>query len=278
MPMPQWSLIGYSTDENKYIIIKDVTEIPAADFFKKIAQKVESSAEKDAFVFVHGYNVSFSESISRAAQIATDIGFHGAPIVYSWPSRNFFARYKADEATATGYSTENIVELLKAIRRTTNAERIHLIAHSMGNRFLTQALQSLVDQGFNKDFLFNQIILAAPDIDAEIFVKHIAPRIAASSHRVTLYVSRHDKPLWFSGKIHGNIQRAGSISGKLAVIEGIDTVDASIETTDLLGHGYFVSSKALIDDMFQAIRFNKNPGDRNLRQKLSDDKEYWEFW
>jgi esterase/lipase superfamily enzyme len=76
--------------------------------------------------------------------------------------------YTSDEATAGGYSTEDIVQLLKQIRLT-GAERIHMIAHSMGNRLIIDALQTLVDQGFNKDFLYNQVILAAPDIDAEVF-------------------------------------------------------------------------------------------------------------
>jgi len=278
LPLPPWYLFGLSSNEDKYIIIREVNPLQAKDFFKRITDKVQSSPEKDAFVFVHGFNVSFTESAMRAAQITTDIGFRGAPIIYSWPSRQSIFGYTADEATATGYSADNIIQLIKDVRTTTGAERVHLIAHSMGNRLLTDALKTLVAEGFNKDFLFNQIILAAPDIDAEVFVKNIAPKIVSCSERVTLYTSQYDKPLWFSDKLHGSIPRSGTSTNVLAVIDGMDTIDASIEKTDFLGHGYFAESRALIDDIFQAVRFNKGPEDRNLRKKTSGTRVYWEFY
>ncbi|SMC53981.1 alpha/beta hydrolase [Pedobacter nyackensis] len=276
-PLPAWYLFGSSTDENNYIILKEVSELGPKEFFNQIGEKVNFSPEKDAFLFVHGYNVSFTESVSRAAQIAVDIGFNGAPLVYSWPSRKNMFWYTADEATASGYSTDDIIQLLIQIRKT-GAERIHIIAHSMGNRLITDALRSLVDQGFNKDFLFNQIILAAPDIDAEVFVKQIAPKLVQSSERVTMYASGGDIALWFSAGIHGKILRAGKVTQEIAIADGIDTVDASKETTDLLGHGYFAHNSALIDDIFQLTRHGLSPADRNLRKKESGEHTYWEFW
>lgn len=278
IPLPPWYLFGLFSDEKEHMIIKEISQLKAEDFFNKIRDKIGTSPEKDAFIFVHGYNVDFTDSVLRAAQIATDIGFHGAPIVYSWPSRNSFGKYTVDEATISGYSTDNIIQLLKDVRSTTGAERVHLIAHSMGNRLLTDALKTLSDQGFTKDFLFNQIILAAPDIDAEVFVKHIAPKIIKSSERITLYTSQHDRPLWFSDKIHGGVQRTGTSGNHLAVIDGIDTIDTSIEKSDFLGHGYFATSRALIDDIFQSTRYNKNPEERNLRRKVSGERIYWEFF
>lgn len=278
IPLPEWYLFGLYSNENKHMQIKTVNQLDAELFFNSIKNKVQSSPERDAFVFVHGYNVDFTDSVMRAAQIAADIGFRGAPIIYSWPSRKKFTFYHADEATTTGYSIDNMIQLLKDVKTNTGAERVHLIAHSMGNRLLTDALKSLVDQGFNKDFLFNQIILAAPDIDAEVFVKNIAPKIIHASERVTLYTSQHDKPLWFSEKIHGGIQRAGTSSTALAIIDGMDTVDASIEKTDFMGHGYFAESKALIDDIFHLVRYNREPIERNLRRKVSGEKIYWEFY
>jgi|GEM_PF-6974319 len=277
LPMPKWYLVGSSNDENNFVILKEVNELTPADFFGEIGEKVKLSPEKDAFLFVHGFNVDFTEGVSRAAQIAVDIGFNGAPIVYSWPSRRNLLWYTADEATAGGYSTEDIVQLLKQIRLT-GAERIHIIAHSMGNRLITDALQTLVDQGFNKDFLFNQVILAAPDIDAEVFIKRIAPKIVESSERVTLYASAVDIALWFSAGIHGKIQRAGKVTSEIAVADGLDTIDASLETTDLMGHGYFAETKALIDDIFHLIRFNHSPAERNLRKREAGSHIYWEFW
>jgi esterase/lipase superfamily enzyme len=258
-------------------VIKEISQLSAKDFFEALTTKVGSSPERDALIFFHGFNVSFTESVIRTAQIAADIGFNGAPIVYSWPSRKSIFRYMADEATATGYSIDNIIQLIKDVRTNTGAERVHLIAHSMGNRFLTEALKSLNEQGFTKDFLFNQIILAAPDIDAEVFVKHLAPKIVKTGKQVTLYTSVHDKALGFSEWIHGDNQRAGGKGDHVAIFEGIDTVDASSEKTDFLGHGYFSESKALVDDIFRSTRFEHTPAERNLRKRVSGQRFYWDF-
>ena len=277
MPLPPWYLFGLYANENLHMIVKDTATLDAKAFFEMLQAKVGSSPQKDAFIFIHGFNVSFEESVMRTAQIAVDIGFNGAPIVYSWPSLNKLKSYNADEATATGYSIDNIIHLIKDVRTSTGADRVHLIAHSMGNRYLTDALKSLNDQGFTKDFIFNQIILAAPDIDAETFVKNIAPKIASAGQQITLYTSVHDKALWLSEALHGNIQRAGTAGEQLAVCEGIDTIDASEQKTDFLGHGYFAESRALIDDIFHAVRFGNSPADRNLRKRISGIVFYWDF-
>lgn len=277
LPQPPWYYFGLYADESKHMVIKTVEMLDAKTFFAGIQAKVAGSPEKDAFVFLHGFNVSFEESILRAAQMAVDIGFRGAPIVYSWPSVHNVLGYMADEATATGYSVDNVIRLIKDVRVNTGAERVHLIAHSMGNRLLTEALKAMASEGFTKEFLFNQIILAAPDIDAEVFVKHIAPKISGTAKQLTLYTSMHDKALWLSDKLHGDKLRLGTAAEQLAVCAGIDTVDASAESTGLLGHGYFAESKAMIDDIHQAIRFSHTPEERNLRKRISGKLFYWDF-
>lgn len=277
LPLPPWYYFGLYADESKHMLLKTVEKQDAKTFFASLQDKVSSSPEKDAFVFLHGFNVSFEESILRAAQMAVDIGFRGAPIVYSWPSAHKVFGYMADEATVTGYSVDNVIQLIKDVRVNTGAERVHLIAHSMGNRLLTEALKAMASEGFTKKFLFNQIILTAPDIDAEVFVKHIAPKISETAKQLTLYTSIHDKALWLSDKLHGDNLRAGTAAEQLAVCAGIDTIDASAESTGLLGHGYFAESKAMIDDIHQAIRFSHTPEERNLRKRVSGKLFYWDF-
>ncbi|WP_138482108.1 alpha/beta hydrolase [Dyadobacter bucti] len=277
IPLPPWYLFGFFEDDNKHMLIKSVEELGAKDFFTGVQTKVAESPEKDAFVFLHGFNVSFHESILRTAQMAVDIGFRGASIVYSWPSIHKVSGYMADEATATGYSVDSVIQLIKDVRANTGAERVHLIAHSMGNRLLTEALKAMVLEGFTKEYLFNQIILAAPDIDAEVFVKHIAPKIAGAGKQLTLYTSLHDNALWLSEKLHGGHLRLGTAGEQLAVCAGIDTIDASDKSIGLLGHGYFTESRALIDDIHHAIRFNHSPEERNLRKRISGKLLYWDF-
>ena len=53
----------------------------------RLREEVRDSRRKEAFVFIHGYNVAFDDAIYRTAQIAYDLSFDGPPILYSWPSR-----------------------------------------------------------------------------------------------------------------------------------------------------------------------------------------------
>ncbi|WP_214226153.1 alpha/beta hydrolase [Pedobacter sp. B4-66] len=177
----------------------------------------------------------------------------------------------------SNYSVKNIVMFLKDVQQKTGAEKIHLIAHSMGNRALTDALMLLHQEEFHKTFLFNQIILAAPDIDAQLFLRDIAPKIINCSGRVTIYASSKDKALKVSKKLHGNLNRVGQITDQILTIKGIDTIDASKVRTDLLGHGYFSSTAPLIQDIFHLTKNNLSPQERNLKKIQTDNGLYWAF-
>lgn len=55
--------------------------------------------------------------------------------------------------------------------------RVYVVAHSMGNRVLTRGFKALLDEDFDKGRAFKEIVLAAPDIDANVFKRDIAPGI-----------------------------------------------------------------------------------------------------
>ena len=64
------------------------THVQSKDkFFKELADRVRKSPKSNAFLFIHGYNVSFKDAARRTAQISYDLGFDGAPVFYSWPSQ-----------------------------------------------------------------------------------------------------------------------------------------------------------------------------------------------
>ena len=49
-------------------------------FYEDLASWLAKVPVKQAFVFVHGYNVLFEDAVYRTAQLAYDLGFEGAPI------------------------------------------------------------------------------------------------------------------------------------------------------------------------------------------------------
>ena len=61
--------------------------------------QMQRAARDDAFLFIHGYNVTFEGAARRTAQMAYDLGFNGAAVFYSWPSQGTPTAYTIDEQT-----------------------------------------------------------------------------------------------------------------------------------------------------------------------------------
>jgi esterase/lipase superfamily enzyme len=209
---------------------------------------VSATKEKKAFVFVHGFDVTFEDAARRTAQLAYDLKFQGVPIFYSWPSRGELAGYPADEATID-WVKPHLKQFLEEVAARSNATSIYLIAHSMGNRALTGALQDIAtEKRSNPVPHFREVVLAAPDIDADVF-RQLAASIETASDRVTLYASSNDKALAASKDFH-QYARAGESGPNLVVVKGIDTVDVSAIDTSFLGHSYIADNASVIADIY----------------------------
>ncbi len=125
--------------------------------------------------------------------------------------------------------------------------------------------------------MFNEVVLTAPDIDADVFRRDIAPAIVKTAKRVTLYASSNDGALAMSKKIHG-YPRAGESGENVVVVPGIDTIDVSGIDTSLLGHTYYGDNDTVITDIVQLLRESKPPGLRDrLRAVVRNGRKYWVF-
>ena len=240
------------------------------DFYRHLAARVSSSPGRDAFVFIHGYNVSFDDAVFRAAQIAHDLTFHGAPIVYSWPSKASMVAYAHDHTSAQ-QTVHELKYFLLDVANKTGASTIHLIGHSMGNLPLSRAVTELAGRPELRQF--KNVVLAAPDIDAVVFRQQIAPALIRSTH-VTLYASSEDQALRASKLFNGDV-RAGDSTSPL-VLPGMDTIDASRVVTDFLGHSPFVPS--VLIDLFNLFNRGDPPGRRfGMRSMPAGELTYWIF-
>jgi Alpha/beta hydrolase of unknown function (DUF900) len=105
----------------------------------------------------------------------------------------------------------------------------------MGTRVLTGALKELVLEDPSMRDKFDEIILAAPDIDADTFKRDIAPKILAGEGGTTLYASSGDYALMASKPFAG-YPRAGDTAEGVTIAPGVvDTIDASSIRTTLSG-------------------------------------------
>ena len=273
---PSWWKLEFSEDPERHVILRQVAPLEAADFERVVAERAQASAGKDILVFVHGFNVTFEDALRRTAQIAYDLKFAGTPIAYSWPSQGSAAPlgYTTDE-TNVEWTEPHLRQFLVDLKAGAGAGvRIHLVAHSMGNRALTKVLRSLALD--NRAALFNQVILAAPDIDREVFERDIAPAMLSAATRTTLYASSQDRALMLSAKVH-NYARAGQSDPPLVYVPGLDTVDASGIDTSTLGHSYFADQPVLLNDLLLLLRNGMAPPARKLRALPPDAPRYWAF-
>lgn len=261
---------------DKHIILKSVEPRDEQAFFTSIRERVAASPRKDLFVFIHGYNVTFDMAARRTAQMAHDLNFEGAPIFYSWPSQGGLLQYPIDE-TNVAWTVPHLKKFLRDIAQRSDAQAINLIAHSMGNRALAAAIQELTLEDHSARRNFHQIVLAAPDVDAEVFKRDIAPVLTRNANQVTLYASSRDQALVASKLVHG-YPRAGDSGSNLVVIPGVETVDVTEVDTGILGHSYYGNSVPILQDLNQLLRASANASRRPwLTPAQRDGQAYWVF-
>lgn len=276
MERPSVLKLDFLEDPNKHVVLLGVTPQPNDDFYKDLTLGVAESPRKRAFVFVHGYNVKFVDAARRAAQIAYDLKYDGVPILYSWPSQGKLSGYTIDE-TNVEWTVTHLKDFLGEIAKRTGAEQVHLIAHSMGNRALANALREISYLPDGQRPMFSEVVLTAPDIDADTFKRDLAPAIVKMAHRTTLYASSNDEALTLSKEVHG-YPRAGDTDDELCVVPGVDTIDVSAVDTSLVGHSYYGSNGSVLADLFDLLHQAKPPEERQwLREEYLGDARYWVF-
>jgi esterase/lipase superfamily enzyme len=268
--------LEFREDPERHVVLLGVHPESAKEFYADLRGCMAKAARKEAFVFVHGYNVGFETAVRRTAQIAYDLKFEGAPIAYSWPSQEGLLSYVVDE-TNVAWTVPHLKGFLLGIAEQSGATSVHLVAHSMGNRALTSALRELAVEHKGACPRFHEVVLTAPDIDADVFRRDLAPAIVGTADRVTLYASSNDEALIASRLVHG-FRRAGESGDKVLVVPGVDTIDVSEVDTSLIGHSYYGSNSTVLADLFELVQGSKPPDQRRwLRPMRLGALTYWKF-
>lgn len=262
-------------DLHKHVVLTGVFPLEKGLFFDDLRAELGHRGNS-ILVFVHGYNVSFEDAARRTAQMANDLDFAGAPLFYSWPSQANWRKYRVDEKNVE-LSVDQLKGFLLDVAQQSGADTINLIAHSMGNRALTSALKEIDVAASGEQQLFNQVVLAAPDIDADIFKQRIAPAITSKARHVTLYASANDLALVASREFNSGDPRAGDAGNDLVVVPGIDTIDVSAGDSSLLGHSYYGESASVLGDIARLLH-DQPPAARGYLQPVSRAQlTYWIF-
>jgi len=256
--------------------LTSIEELAPATFWQGISTQLKKLriGDRDAVIFVHGYNVSFEDAALRAAQLGTDLSVRGCMAFFSWPSRGKKRGYTADEASIEA-SEPYITHFITDFARHSGASKIHIIAHSMGNRGVLGAVNRIASTAARRTGkTYDQIVLAAPDVDADTF-RELCKAYAQVSRRTTLYISSRDRAVEASSWLHG-YDRAG-LAPPVMVVPGIDTVNVTNADVTILGHGYVAEARGVLTDIHALLRHGAAPTKRfGLQPQISENgKRYW---
>jgi esterase/lipase superfamily enzyme len=272
--------LEFSQDPEKHVMLQSLTPLNPGAWRAEIAKRATALGNPGILVFIHGYNSSFADAARRAGQLSYDLKFPGSTVLFSWPSRAATLEYTVDEQSAE-WSIPDMKEVLASVATIAPGAPVYVIAHSMGNRVFTRGFQALLAEDPAKRRAFKQIVLAAPDVDAEVFTREIGPAILNKGPRFTLYASSNDKALAASRGVHGGYRRLGESGKDLVVLQGLDTVDASSVDTEFLGHSYFGDSGTVMSDLKYVIRKSLPPEQRErfALERVTDAAigQYWRF-
>ena len=275
-----------------FVILTDGFKLyaSAADFLADVRLHVADAGEfKDhAFIFVHGFNVTFDAALYRTAQIAYDLGYDdpvrghvpfGTAFLYSWPSggRTQDYLYDGDSARQAADHLKRFVELVTA---QSGAKQVHLVAHSMGNLALLNALKDFKSPPGGARI--NQVVLAAPDIDVKEF-EALAQAIVPIARHVTLYASSRDVAMIAARRARRNEPRAGDIvDAGPVIVPKVYSIDISELSTEIMSirHSEYADKKELIDDINRLLIKGEQPPNMrntNFLRRLKDGAEYWQY-
>ncbi len=277
-----------------FVIVPNLLEVYSdeASFIAAVARHMENAGDfKDhAFIYVHGYRVGFDDALYRTAQIAYDLGSpresdgvivpFGSAFLYSWPSAGQLKDYPYDQESAR-LAVRHLKEFLDVVIARTAVKHVHLVAHSMGNVPLLNALGEFVGQE-TAGAKVSQVILAAPDIGRREF-SNLAARIKPLAAGFTLYASSSDLAMEASRKVHKNEPRAGDVvDGNPVLATGVDTIDISAITTCYFcfGHDEYVEQDELLGDISKLMRAGlRPPHSRTESFKIQESTElpFWKY-
>jgi esterase/lipase superfamily enzyme len=282
--VPYLNVVLYeqAEDPKQHFTVSELQPLPRDKLLALVRERLGASrAFKDhALVFVHGFNTGFDQALYRTAQIAYDLRFDGATFLYSWPAGAGVLGYARDRDSAT-QAEPYLKEFLALVVRETGAKRVSVIAHSMGNLPLLNVLRDL-GPSLPPDVRLSELILAAPDVDRDVFANLIAA-IKGYGRGITLYCSANDRAMIASRQVAGGMPRAGDVprDGPL-ILPGVDTIDVTETSTDALAlnHSAYAEKNALLNDIGLLLQTGERPPERRIPilKKISTARgEFWRY-
>jgi esterase/lipase superfamily enzyme len=208
--------------------IRSIQDVKLGGFSDAVCADL-SDPGRNLLVFLHGFDNSFENAITRAAfnqQWFARSGLAGANttvVAFSWPSLGKLISmpipqqdYFHDQMMA-GQSGAHLMSFLAnleplIVRARSTGKRSILLAHSMGNWALQAGLESWFAHGNGAAALFDEAVLAAADERYDSFGVPAPGRLSdlkQLAKRISIYFSTADAVLCLSMVLNLGAQRIG---------------------------------------------------------------------
>jgi esterase/lipase superfamily enzyme len=263
LPLPTLWKLELKPDPSKHFILRNVEPLKGNAVRAQLSSALGSTDTKSVLLFVHGYNTTFTDVALRTAQLAHDLSFRGLPLFFTWPSAGNTRSYFRDEEMAqlSEPAFNQVLDDIAAL----GATDVYLIAHSLGNRLVTNVLKQRTKRANPK---ISELLLAAPDVNEEIFREQIVPALATMQNmRRTIYASSNDVALK-AAKFAHEFRRVGDATGGVLTFAGYDTVDMTLAAPIIrsYGHSYVMDSPRVLNDISDTFIRRKPITERGLVQ------------
>lgn len=227
-----------------FVMERNSTSASDADPVPALVRSLRQARSRDVLLYVHGFNQSYRQAQEALARLAFEVDWEDRPaLVYSWPSRGDIRRYTADSDVANSVvEQEHFVRFLRALAAGVPGLRLHIVAHSMGNRLVFHALTGLPNAA---SFIASLDSFAADTLPQDL--DPVAGALRSSGVRQRVYYSHNDLALRISA-CKNAAQRLGL--GRPTFPPGVSSYDAStVASTDGWGHGYFANTVDVAIDL-----------------------------
>lgn len=218
-------------------------------------------------LYIHGYNISFEKGCRRAILLKENASLHSGFLWFSWPSDGVLTNYTRDEADLY-WSVPDIADTILGLDERFGADKVNLVAHSLGARGLALALYEIAYR--KPDARFRNVVLLAPDMDFGVF-QRLLPRIRPLADNLTIYATSGDIPLALSAQLHG-YPRLGETGSDFAALEGVEIIDLSELPNDSpTGHLNHLYSPQVGADLNLLLNENKTAANRTSLRKNGEN-------
>ena len=266
--------------------------------FYELYKNMSSTKDRsDVLIFIHGYLYDFDDELKAILDLKKIfIDNPASPVEHilfvSWPASGSIIplSYFDDKASSINSGTSLMrlfyfyTQFLKDIFSNRDLapcnQRIHIMAHSLGNRVLQSMLYSLKRENILR--VIDQVLLLNADVSYKVFEdsEDSYNKLPLLANRISIYLNRQDTVLGISQFTKNILTPRLGKNGPSDLTHYKDIVsiiDCTFVKDDLLNsfkyevgnHWGYLSSSQVQSDIFQ----NLNGIDRNLITNRSKDNE-----